>query len=1250
MACEKTLATEAEYVRKKDEIQNVDDAGEVVRSIIGDITAGNIEPSVKCVENHGNLEKLASESCSTSESSNAEVVETTCDIFQGSARESLNIDLIFLEHSYAINPDCLTKEVEEDVAEEEATPFVKESKSQNVSLPVRRSQRQIEKLERELSEKVISTKDLLSEEHSSKPKMADLKLNITLEGKEHTENSISSSSPSSNLCDVSIFNGNFDKSKQQIKEEEKQEMVNNDHHLSSDLKTEVKSKLLEDEDVNNSLLLNKKTERLRKKKSTIADKSAVSEIKSELPRKTRSCRSRNLQLNKRCNKMTVERKRVVLDANESDLKSEKPEIRQNKRRRNSSKSTSSLVTDNELSSPEKNPTNQKVRKRNASASSVLGKISATKGASIEAVNCHKRKKCVSLSEDRVCLQNTESEIVEKKLSIEGKDLIQKYPKTASTPSPQKAVRQKKVLRRESLRFGLSENEPPLFSQPDVMVKVKSDDSPTKKDEKEKCDVSLVKKNEKKITVNSVFKKEEQEKTVSCYKKDDKEKNDLENKIRAICGEALISTDEKIVDKKIHLSEVPQTKEACDNQIITHNTQTENSCAKEPDMERTGICKGVIDNINESEVAPEIESLPPSPDCKNSTALKSVTEFALENESNDNEAELKATQESVLCMNDQKLPSSGLVQELPKPERKSRRLIKKKEFFEDILSKDSASSTTSKKSSTSQIKKSGDERQGVDDFKGKRKGRADSNSGKVKKTVAGAEESQPASDSSSEDDPEKLWCICRKPHNDRFMIQCDACEDWFHGSCVNVTRQLGRQLEKLNKEWKCPNCQQKEQMITLESKPSTENSSTSAVLQKMGVSEIKHVKIEESHKISTRKETASSTEIISAKSVPSKVNETNNNALMKSEPLTKKCDHIEERKKANKQGESSYHNGGIANVMTNMEHTLSVAKMKQASGTTDKSECKKDSLAKNETSSKSVGRKLSDKKNSINSAKQKVSKDVLKRKQVCVSCPKIASENSCYCSPNCIEKHVADCLKVMKETKGALKGAEFDAQRLVVFDRIKGNVIANDNGPTVGEIVSWLKSNPTFQIACSSPASNTKKSNSQKQNSDSSTTVPEKKDSNDESSKSTVRFNVRKTLKNILMDRCKNAEDIQMTEDEIRRIAVKIEEELHSLFKDNSFKYRAKYRSLMFNIKDPRNQGLFRKILKGNIPPDRLVRMSSEELASMELAKWREQENQHLLDMIKRVQLEQQKTGSGLLLKKTHKGEVEIEDDFTNIIE
>lgn len=58
---------------------------------------------------------------------------------------------------------------------------------------------------------------------------------------------------------------------------------------------------------------------------------------------------------------------------------------------------------------------------------------------------------------------------------------------------------------------------------------------------------------------------------------------------------------------------------------------------------------------------------------------------------------------------------------------------------------------------------------------------------------------------SEDDPDRLWCICKQPHNGRFMICCDKCEDWFHGKCVNVTKAMGKEIEEKKKEWRCPNC-------------------------------------------------------------------------------------------------------------------------------------------------------------------------------------------------------------------------------------------------------------------------------------------------------------------------------------------------------------------------------------------------------------------------------------------------------------
>lgn len=57
----------------------------------------------------------------------------------------------------------------------------------------------------------------------------------------------------------------------------------------------------------------------------------------------------------------------------------------------------------------------------------------------------------------------------------------------------------------------------------------------------------------------------------------------------------------------------------------------------------------------------------------------------------------------------------------------------------------------------------------------------------------------------DDDPDKLWCICNQPHNNRFMICCDSCEEWYHGKCVNVTKSMGQLMESEGKEWICLYC-------------------------------------------------------------------------------------------------------------------------------------------------------------------------------------------------------------------------------------------------------------------------------------------------------------------------------------------------------------------------------------------------------------------------------------------------------------
>ena len=41
-----------------------------------------------------------------------------------------------------------------------------------------------------------------------------------------------------------------------------------------------------------------------------------------------------------------------------------------------------------------------------------------------------------------------------------------------------------------------------------------------------------------------------------------------------------------------------------------------------------------------------------------------------------------------------------------------------------------------------------------------------------------------------DDPHKLYCVCRRPYSSAsFMIQCDECNEWYHGECVSVTEYV-----------------------------------------------------------------------------------------------------------------------------------------------------------------------------------------------------------------------------------------------------------------------------------------------------------------------------------------------------------------------------------------------------------------------------------------------------------------------------
>uniref|UniRef100_H3AYU5 Histone lysine demethylase PHF8 n=1 Tax=Latimeria chalumnae TaxID=7897 RepID=H3AYU5_LATCH len=49
----------------------------------------------------------------------------------------------------------------------------------------------------------------------------------------------------------------------------------------------------------------------------------------------------------------------------------------------------------------------------------------------------------------------------------------------------------------------------------------------------------------------------------------------------------------------------------------------------------------------------------------------------------------------------------------------------------------------------------------------------------------------------------VYCLCRLPYDvTRFMIECDVCQDWFHGSCVGVEEEKAAEIDLYH----CPNCE------------------------------------------------------------------------------------------------------------------------------------------------------------------------------------------------------------------------------------------------------------------------------------------------------------------------------------------------------------------------------------------------------------------------------------------------------------
>ncbi|XP_041974930.1 death-inducer obliterator 1 isoform X2 [Aricia agestis] len=533
---------------------------------------------------------------------------------------------------------------------------------------------------------------------------------------------------------------------------------------------------------------------------------------------------------------------------------------------------------------------------------------------------------------------------------------------------------------------------------------------------------------------------------------------------------------------------------------------------------------------------------------------------------------------------------------------------------------------------------------------------------IEKTSAESQESW-----NSEDDPNRLWCICKQPHNNRFMICCDGCEDWFHGKCVNITKAIGQQMEEDGIEWRCPNCVKKAKsqagavknpvkMITAERDTNKEDGVSTPLS-------------------ANTKEVAPKTICIVCKKA----------ARASSIYCSDACilKHAQDSLGA-QAGTSRSENTSIKTTEKHSESRVIVYERKSgrllAGPNAPTAENLKAWLQKNptfevvrpgtlSTIKPNLARKKSSEPNKIQTTlnfaripKKAENVPVKKTENVPVkkieNVPVKKTENIQTRKPELIPVKKADTLgrreNVQTKIQPTLLKSPRSQQMLKMSQMTSPTEEVKSPQPRTPGTPRLQQTNmfdtPKSSKAPPEPKKIVRATSRTQTPAEKPAVTPstsKRKDTPDKrqnrmSSEEPIRENVRKALHEQMTIRMGETTGPKFTDEEIQEFAYETESELHELFnRDVGMKYKAKYRSLMFNIKDRKNLSLWEKICERTITPKQLVRLSPEELASQELAQWRDKEAKHQLELIKKSELDLLAASKTYVLK-THKGEEVME--------
>lgn len=516
-----------------------------------------------------------------------------------------------------------------------------------------------------------------------------------------------------------------------------------------------------------------------------------------------------------------------------------------------------------------------------------------------------------------------------------------------------------------------------------------------------------------------------------------------------------------------------------------------------------------------------------------------------------------------------------------------------------------------------------------------------------------------SDDDSEDDPNKLWCVCRKPYDNKFMICCDVCKDWFHGHCVGVTKLMGDRFEKEGKEWFCGECQEKlrngiprhaipSKIVKKEKKkkkkvkqipgkrgrgrPRKSESSASNTATRFSLRNARRSmsSLDPKHGVDNGrlKKNLSKPDLRSES-----FGEFENEARLKELIKERKKEffykrRLAEMQKAERRNALGLGKQSLTALSDSLDHLASSTSTPNMSNLPIN--IKSDDLHQKERPKPNIVLQINTKKESgTDQGNSRIVTAIVKSPT-----KSRQSSDSATNNPTATDLFTAEPIQISKKTK-------------TQESSISPTPV--DSSTSANSASKKLQSTSTFG---SSSRHHDKSEASEK-------ATPKKKRKTSESSTPNGSSgpigskHIIQKIKDSLEERSRKIEGISLSADEIGKISVEIESHLNDCFKEGSQKYLNKFRSLLFNLRDQKNEALVKNVLSGEITPSRLVRMSPDELASSELAKWRERENKHSIELIKR---DAQLAAQQVIVKKTHKGEEVIsapavsESEPTNVVE